>query len=131
MELAQILAGLAGAVFVVLIFYVPAEILHKAGFSRWYALLMLIPPVGLVGLAIFAFTEWPVERELAWLRLKSGEPTADTISLVERHAVELERRGEWKKAAEVYTKLSQKAPLDENAEYYRNCVDRLKEHLNV
>ncbi len=129
MEPIQILGMLAGLLFLFLIFWAPAEFLRKAGFSRWFAL--LIPLTGFIGLAVFAFIEWPVERELAWLRLKSGELTTDTIPLVERYAVNLERRGEWKKAAEVYTELSQKAPPDENAEYYRNCVERLKEHLNA
>ena len=86
---------------------------------------------GFVGLAIFAFIEWPVERELAWLHWKSGELTADTLPSIERYAVELERRGEWKKAAEIYMELAQRVPADENGEYYQNCVKRLKEHLDV
>jgi hypothetical protein len=129
MELAQILHCLLGIVVVFLIFWIPAELLHKAGFSRWFAL--LIPLTGFIGLAVFAFIEWPIERELAWLRWKSGELPDDAIDSIERHAIKLERRGDWKKAAEVYTELSQKIPLGENAEYYRNCVERLKEHLDV
>jgi hypothetical protein len=105
------------------------EILRKAGFPRWIAL--FIPLTGFIGLAVFAFIEWPVERELAWLRLKAGEPADDALELIERHAVHLERSGEWKRAAEVYRELARRAPADENAEYYRNCVKRLQEHLNV
>jgi hypothetical protein len=126
---AQILAWLFIAVIAFLIFWIPAVMLHKAGFSRWFAL--LIPFTGFVGLAVFALIEWPIERELAWLRWKSGEFPDDAIDVIERYAIKFERRGDWKKAAEVCSELSQKLPHGENAEYYRNCVARLKEHLDV
>jgi len=114
--------------FLLLIF---ARILQKAGFSPWFCLLMAIPLLGFIGLAVLAFIEWPVKRELAWLRLKAGMPSADLIPMVERYAIKLERLGEWKQAAEVYEVLSHTPSDDDNAEYYRNCVERLKEHLNL
>ncbi len=131
MDPVPILGFLLLGALAVLAFWIPAEILHKAGFPRWIA--VFIPFTGFIGLAIFAFIEWPVQRELAWLRMKAGADSNEAIPLVERFALDLERRGEWKQAAEVYEELSQRASLDEseNAEYYRNCVKRLKEHLHV
>jgi membrane protein required for beta-lactamase induction len=38
-----------------------AQILRRTGFSRWLALLILIPLVGIVALWIFAFGAWRVE----------------------------------------------------------------------
>ena len=84
-------------------------------------------------------SDWPsspsssgrVQRELAWLRLKTDTPSIDLIPMVERYAIDLERHGEWKKAAEVYAELSQGASPGDNADYYRNCVERLREHLRV
>lgn len=39
-------------------------ILRKAGYSGWLVLLGLIPLVNLVLFFVFAFSEWPVEKEL-------------------------------------------------------------------
>jgi predicted PurR-regulated permease PerM len=125
----QILGTFVGAALVGLIFLIPVEMLHKAGFSRWIAL--FIPFTAFIGLAIFAFIEWPIQRELAWLRLKTGMLSPELIPSVERYALELERRGEWKQAAEVYEHLSNIPSLEDNADYYRNCVKRLKEHLGL
>jgi hypothetical protein len=112
---------------VCLIFWVPSEILHKAGFSRWYAL--LIPFTGFLGLVIFAFIEWPVRRELAWHRLKDGDASADLVAGAEGYAVYLEKRGEWKQAARVYEELASRSGPGESGDYYRNCLERLRERV--
>lgn len=39
-----------------------ARILRKAGRSRWWCLIALIPIVNIVGLWTFAFTSWPARR---------------------------------------------------------------------
>ncbi len=38
------------------------RILNKAGFSGWLSILGLIPFINLICLWIFAFVEWPAER---------------------------------------------------------------------
>jgi hypothetical protein len=35
----------------------------KAGYSRWWSLLMLVPLVNLITLYVLAFSNWPVLRE--------------------------------------------------------------------
>jgi hypothetical protein len=110
-----------------LAFWVPAEILRKAGFSRWLALLM--PPTGFLGMAIFAFLEWPIERELAWFRFKCGEPPDKLTPLVEGYAVELENKGAWTEAAKVYAELISRSSSEETASYYRNLLQQLKERM--
>ena len=48
------------------------RILTRAGFSGWWILLALVPPVGFtVIVLILAFAEWPVHRSRA-----AGEPGA-------------------------------------------------------
>jgi uncharacterized membrane protein YhaH (DUF805 family) len=37
-----------------------AQILRKAGFSRWWSVLAIIPLVNLVALWLFAFSKWRV-----------------------------------------------------------------------
>lgn len=45
---------------VLIIIGVPiANILHRAGRSRWWAILAFIPFVNLIGLWVFAFARWP------------------------------------------------------------------------
>jgi hypothetical protein len=36
-----------------------ANILHRAGRSRWWTILAFLPLVNLIGLWVFAFTRWP------------------------------------------------------------------------
>jgi len=41
-----------------------ARVLRRAGFSRWWALLVLVPVVNLIGLWLFAYVRWPaVDRD--------------------------------------------------------------------
>lgn len=36
-----------------------SRVLRRAGFSRWWALLVLVPVVNLVALWLFAYARWP------------------------------------------------------------------------
>ncbi|MGP6158873.1 MAG: hypothetical protein ACLPYS_15435 [Vulcanimicrobiaceae bacterium] len=75
--LAAALAGGLGlfamlVVFAVLIFsfYIYWRIAAKAGYNGAVSLLLLVPLVNVVAVIYFAFSEWPIETELA--RLRSG-----------------------------------------------------------
>ncbi len=120
----RVLALSLSALGLWLILWVPARILRKAGFSWGFAFLGLI--LGPIALVIFAFSDWPIERELAWLRLKTGEPLGRLLGLVEAHAAALERSGDWKQAARVYQELIRKEISDESTTYYRNCLSRIE-----
>ena len=48
------------------------KISTKAGYPGAYSLLMLIPFVNIIIFIIFAFTEWPIERDLKALRGTRG-----------------------------------------------------------
>ena len=90
MDPVPILGLLLFGALVILAFYVPAEILHKAGFSRWIAL--FIPFTGFIGLAVFAFIEWPIQRESPGCCLKAGTHSSEAIPSVERYARPREAR---------------------------------------
>ncbi len=51
------------------------NIASKAGYSGVLSLLMLVPLVNFVVLLIFAFSEWPIQRELAACRASQTQPT--------------------------------------------------------
>jgi uncharacterized membrane protein YhaH (DUF805 family) len=52
--------GIGGLIFVVLFIWSIVRVLHKAGYSGWWALLAFVPVVNLVMLYIFAFVaDWP------------------------------------------------------------------------
>jgi hypothetical protein len=57
-----------------------AKILSKAGYSGWWVLIVLVPFIGaLIGFVmffVFAFSEWPIERQLAMARSRQGQPIA-------------------------------------------------------
>jgi Protein of unknown function (DUF2510) len=55
---------------VVILAYV--RIITKAGYSGWWVLIALVPLVNVVMFLVFAFSEWPIEKELARLRTQRG-----------------------------------------------------------
>ncbi len=59
-------AGAGLFLLVVLIGY--TNILARAGYSRWWILILLVPVLNLIMLLVFAYKKWPVQRELRELR---------------------------------------------------------------
>ena len=57
--ISQALILLVFLAFVLLLF---GQVLRKAGFSMWWALLMLVPIVNIIMVWVFAFSEWPAEK---------------------------------------------------------------------
>ena len=55
-------------VFLVVAIVAAVKVLPKAGYSAWFALLLLIPLVGFVMILVFAFADWPVDKELRHYR---------------------------------------------------------------
>ncbi|GAC1503601.1 MAG: hypothetical protein NVS1B14_09060 [Vulcanimicrobiaceae bacterium] len=82
---AHALAGPMGAFFwifilivVVLSLVVYWRIATKAGYAGALSLLMFVPFVNLVMLLIFAFSEWPLEKEIRTLRSSGGARIVST-----------------------------------------------------
>ena len=48
------------------------KIVSKAGYSGWWVLIGLIPLVGSIFVLVFAFSTWPVTREVEMLRSQVG-----------------------------------------------------------
>jgi len=71
---AAAVAGFFGIIFLfsiaitVLIIVAYYFIAQRAGFNPWLSLLALIPGVNLILIFIFAFSEWPIQREVRVLR---------------------------------------------------------------
>jgi uncharacterized membrane protein YhaH (DUF805 family) len=63
------LFGLAIAAFML---WVWARIFSSAGYSGWMCLLMIVPLANIIWLLIFAFSKWPVVRELETYRQRYG-----------------------------------------------------------
>lgn len=64
-----LILGLAAIVFAVVIYW---RIFAKAGYSGALGLLMFVPFVNIVMLCILAFGEWPIYKELNYLRQQSA-----------------------------------------------------------
>lgn len=67
--LVSLVAGLIGLIFAIIIYW---RIFAKAGYSGARSLLLFIPIVNLIIVIMFAFSEWPIQRELNQLRQMSG-----------------------------------------------------------
>jgi hypothetical protein len=76
-QLGSVLAaeGVFFLAFIALSIYVNWRIAVKAGYQGAYSLLMLVPLVNLVVYLIFAFTDWPIEKELKAARAGDASRT--------------------------------------------------------
>lgn len=62
--------GLGNAVFLLIFVVLPAVLMlwgawtgvQRAGFSGFWALLLLVPLVNMIMIYVFAFSTWPIER---------------------------------------------------------------------
>ena len=54
--------------FIIFVIYAYVRIIQKAGYSGWWVLMAIVPIGNLIMLGLFAFKEWPAQRELAYLR---------------------------------------------------------------
>jgi hypothetical protein len=71
-------AGLGVLLFVYLAILVlsilaAVKVVTKAGYSGWWVLISFVPLVGAVFVLIFAFSTWPVTREVQMLRAQLAE----------------------------------------------------------
>ena len=125
MDITTAVTALCGLTILYLFFWIPSEILRKAGFARGWT--FIIPLTGFLAVIVFALSDWPIQLELAWYRLRDGETSEATIASAEKYAVHLENAGDWRKAAEVFEELARRASTPDTSDYYRNCVKRLRE----
>lgn len=58
------------AVVLVVFIWAYVRIITRAGYSGWWVLIGLVPLVNVVMFLVFAFKEWPIQRELAQLRMQ-------------------------------------------------------------
>ena len=63
------LVGLVGFIFAVIVYW---RIFAKAGYSGALGLLMFVPIANIVMLCVLAFAEWPIYKELNYLRQQVG-----------------------------------------------------------
>jgi hypothetical protein len=71
-------AGLGVFLFVylailVLSVFAAVKVVTKAGYSGWWVLITFVPLVGMVFVLVFAFSAWPVTREVQMLRAQLAE----------------------------------------------------------
>jgi len=62
-----ILLALYLALFAVFV-WADVRIIKRAGYSGWWFLLGVVPLLNIVMFLVFAFKQWPIQRELAQLR---------------------------------------------------------------
>jgi hypothetical protein len=83
LEAGAIVGAVIYAVIAVVAVWANVRIIRRAGYSGWWILIALVPVVNVVMFLVFAFKEWPIQRELALLRTElasrggnpSGYPT--------------------------------------------------------
>ncbi len=83
-----------------------ASILRKAGYSAWWALLTLLPPVGLLVLILLAVSDWPVRRKLRELRVRHGIADDEELQVYLSEGCRLDRRGEFAEAMVKYQEIA-------------------------
>ncbi|MBV9823700.1 MAG: hypothetical protein JO144_15825 [Actinobacteria bacterium] len=66
------IVGIYLAILIV-VFWAYIRIIQRAGYSGWWILIGVVPVVNVVMFLVFAFKEWPIQRELAHLRAMTGQ----------------------------------------------------------
>jgi uncharacterized membrane protein YhaH (DUF805 family) len=78
-EVVAWLTGGVGLVIAIVVWLVVAiayiRIIQKAGYSGWWILIGLVPVVNVIMFLVFAYSRWPVQRELDELRRRVGGGT--------------------------------------------------------
>ena len=115
------------ALVIAIIVGVWGSILRRIGYSWWTALLQLVPFVNLVALMAVAAKQWPIERELARLRLISGESVdiESDIESVMSFAIVCEQKREWERAASLYNLAADKSTDEKVKQYATECAQRI------
>jgi hypothetical protein len=65
---AEILIALLAVALTAFFVWMYVRIIRRTGYSGWWVLMAFVPLGNLIALAFFAFSEWPIHRELAHLR---------------------------------------------------------------
>ena len=55
-------------VILIVMLWAYIRIIRRAGYSGWWILIGMVPLVNIVMFLVFAFKQWPIQRELAQLR---------------------------------------------------------------
>ena len=65
---ALVVGGIVAIAFWVVFLIAYIKIISGAGYSGWWVLIMFVPIVNIIMLLVFAYKEWPIQRELRELR---------------------------------------------------------------
>jgi uncharacterized membrane protein YhaH (DUF805 family) len=65
---ALVVSIIIGIAFFLVFVIAYIKIITRAGYSGWWVLIIVVPFVNIVMLLIFAYKEWPIQRELRELR---------------------------------------------------------------
>ncbi|GAA4846720.1 hypothetical protein GCM10023221_26750 [Luteimicrobium xylanilyticum] len=65
---------LVAVAFWVLFLVAGIRVIQKAGYSGWWILVTFVPLLNTIMFLVFAFSRWPVERELAAWRTQAQTP---------------------------------------------------------
>ncbi|MDO8586632.1 MAG: hypothetical protein Q7T82_06285 [Armatimonadota bacterium] len=68
----SVVSIVASLMFFAAVFAVWANIFNKAGYPLWYGIWAIIPGINVIACIYFAFTTWPIERELKELKERLG-----------------------------------------------------------
>jgi amino acid transporter len=66
-----LLIGLVSIIFSIILYW---RVAVKAGYNGALSLLLFVPLVNLIVIVMFAFSTWPIERELQTYRTQGGPP---------------------------------------------------------
>jgi len=75
-ELLILLLTLLLIVLIPLLIFGP--IAKKAGFSKWWGFVMIVPFLNIIMVWVFAFTKWPIEEEIKPSEISQGN--SDSIA---------------------------------------------------
>ena len=82
------------------------SIFRRAGYSRWMGLLIIIPVANIIVFLLLVFGDWPVHRQLRYLKVRAGDASDEDAYNVLGDAFRLERKGQYDAAMERYQEIA-------------------------
>ena len=113
---------------IVIVVGVVGSMLRRIGYSWWFSLLLFVPIANIVSLFLLAVKQWPIERDLARLRLIAEESVdidADIESVIS-HAIRCEKKRQWDQAISLYNFAAEVGNNPQVKQYALESTRRLK-----
>ena len=98
----------------------------KAGFSKWWVLLVILPPINIILFIVFALRRWPIQEELIQLRVMANSAKKEDFEALHSMAVSADKQGDWDRAMLLFGLIATHCKEEEMRSYAQMSIAQLR-----